>query len=60
MDSSIRHTEKAWIAVGDEANWEQGLENGIWGLRSQLKVKLQKPFLDFLQKPLGLMSILKP
>jgi hypothetical protein len=29
--------EKAWVAVGDETNWERGLENGIWGLRPQLK-----------------------
>lgn len=30
-------SEKAWVAVGDEANWERGLENEIWGLRPQLK-----------------------
>ena len=29
--------EKAWVASGDEANWEKGLENGIWGLQPQLK-----------------------
>jgi len=29
--------EKTWVAVGDEANRERGLENGIWGLQPQLK-----------------------
>ena len=24
--------EHAWIAVGDQKNWERGFENGIWGL----------------------------
>jgi len=23
---------KAWVAVGDQENWERGLESGIWGL----------------------------
>lgn len=27
----------AWVAVGDEANWERGFENGIWGLRPALE-----------------------
>ena len=27
----------AWVAVGDEENWERGLENGIWGLQPQLE-----------------------
>ena len=28
---------KAWVAVGDEANWERGFENGIWGLVPKLE-----------------------
>jgi hypothetical protein len=28
---------QSWVAVGDEANWERGLENGIWGLVPKLK-----------------------
>jgi hypothetical protein len=32
-----RFSGKAWVAVGDQVNWERGLENGIWGLRPQLK-----------------------
>jgi hypothetical protein len=27
----------AWVAVGDEANWERGFENGIWGLQPNLE-----------------------
>jgi len=27
---------KAWVAVGDQANWERGFENGIWGLIPKL------------------------
>ena len=27
----------AWVAVGDEANWERGFENGIWGLQPSLE-----------------------
>ena len=28
---------QSWAAVGDEANWERGLENGIWGLVQKLE-----------------------
>jgi len=27
----------AWVAVGDQMNWERGLENGIWGIVPALK-----------------------
>jgi len=27
MDSLIQHTEKAWVASGDEANWEKVEKN---------------------------------
>lgn len=27
----------AWVAVGDEANWERGLDHGIWGLMRELE-----------------------
>lgn len=33
---------KAWVAVGDQANWERGLENGIWGIVPQLAHHWQK------------------
>lgn len=32
METPGTFSEKAWVAVGDEANWERGLENGIWGI----------------------------
>jgi hypothetical protein len=25
-------SDMAWVAVGDQANWEKGLESGIWGI----------------------------
>jgi len=28
---------QSWVAVGDQANWERGLENGIWGLIPKLE-----------------------
>jgi hypothetical protein len=37
MNDSGHFLEKAWVVVGDEANWERGLENGICGLRSNLE-----------------------
>ncbi|MBN1842593.1 MAG: hypothetical protein JW883_09980 [Deltaproteobacteria bacterium] len=34
----MKHSQgNAWVAVGDEANWERELENGIWGLVPQLE-----------------------
>lgn len=30
--TSFISSQKAWVAVGDVANWERGLENGIWGI----------------------------
>ncbi len=27
----------SWVAVGDDANWERGFENGIWGLKPQIE-----------------------
>lgn len=34
--------EKAWVAVGHPANWERGLENGIWGIVPELAHHWQK------------------
>jgi hypothetical protein len=30
-------SDMAWVAVGDQENWEMGLENGIWGIRPELE-----------------------
>lgn len=34
--------ERAWVAVGDQPNWERGLENGIWGIVPGLERHWQK------------------
>ena len=36
MNESTSVFGRFWVAVGDQLNWERGLENGIWGLRSGL------------------------
>ena len=35
--NSPKYFEQAWVAVGDQTNWERGLENGIWGLILKLE-----------------------
>lgn len=35
MDIMGKSSGQAWIAVGDQANWERGIENGIWGVVPQ-------------------------
>jgi len=37
MGRPINFSDRAWVAVGDEANWERGFENGIWGLVPHLE-----------------------
>lgn len=37
MEANYDLPEKSCVAVGDEANWERGLKNGIRALRPQLK-----------------------
>jgi len=35
-------SDKAWVAVGDQENWEMGLENGIWGIVPELEHHWQR------------------
>jgi hypothetical protein len=37
MDIVAKLSGQAWVAVGDQANWERGLENGIWGIVPHLE-----------------------
>jgi hypothetical protein len=34
--------DMAWVAVGDQANWEKGFENGIWGIKPELEHHWQR------------------
>ena len=50
-------TEKAWVAVGDAANWERGFENGIWGLKPEIehhwnKIKTGNLVLFYCKRPI--------
>ncbi|MBW1741625.1 MAG: hypothetical protein JRJ42_10920 [Deltaproteobacteria bacterium] len=42
MDDLTKLSGKAWVAVGDMANWERGFENGIWGIVPELEHHWQK------------------
>lgn len=42
MGSVKKFSGQAWVAVGDIANWERGLENGIWGIVPQLEHNWQR------------------
>jgi hypothetical protein len=35
-------SDKAWVAVGDQENWERGLESGIWGIVPELEHHWQR------------------
>ena len=42
MDILAKSSGQAWIAVGDQANWERGIENGVWGIVPQLEIQWNK------------------
>jgi hypothetical protein len=42
MDILAESSGQAWVAVGDQATWERGIENGIWGIVPQLEGQWNK------------------
>lgn len=42
MDILSKSSGQEWVAVGDQANWERGIENGIWGIIPDLESQRKK------------------
>jgi len=42
MDILAKLSGQAWVAVGDQANWELGIGNGIWGVVPELETHWNK------------------